>query len=61
MALLSSAGRLPPFQVDVGLNVKGNSHGIKEGWFNWPLDYDPRWLLECDGFEAKEHDEHIQG
>jgi hypothetical protein len=38
----------------IGINVKGNAHGIKMGWFNHPLEFDPRWLEECDGFEAKE-------
>ncbi len=33
------------------LNIKGNEHGIKSGWFNWPIDFDPLWLENCDGFE----------
>lgn len=36
------------------LNIKGNPHGIKNGWFNWPYNFDPVWLEECDGFEPKE-------
>ncbi len=36
------------------LNVTGNAHGIREGWFNWPYNYDPTWLKSCDGFEVKE-------
>jgi hypothetical protein len=31
--------------------VKGHLHGIKKGWFSWPNNYDPVWLLECDGFD----------
>lgn len=34
--------------------VIGDSHGIRMGWFFWPLNYDPTWLKSCDGFEAKE-------
>jgi hypothetical protein len=30
--------------------VIGNPHGIKHGWFNWPLNFDPTWLISCDGF-----------
>lgn len=30
--------------------VKGNPHGIRSGWFLWPLNFDPTWLEECDGF-----------
>ena len=36
------------------LNVKGNLQGIRNGWFMWPADFDPTWLLTCDGFEKKE-------
>lgn len=38
------------------LNIKGNTHGIKSGWFIWPLDFDPVWLENCDGFKMKEGD-----
>lgn len=31
--------------------VKGNEHGIKSGWFWWPRNFDPVWLVGCDGFE----------
>lgn len=38
--------------VDVaGVRVSGNHHGIRSGWFSWPVDYDPAWLTECTGFE----------
>lgn len=33
--------------------VKGNEHGIKSGWFNYPFNFDPVWLEKCDGFEGK--------
>lgn len=26
--------------------VEGNPYGIKNGWCNWPLDFDPVWI-EC--------------
>jgi len=32
------------------LNIKGDEHGIRNGWFYWPVNYDPRWLINCDGF-----------
>jgi hypothetical protein len=34
--------------------VKGVEHGVKSGWFMWPFNFDPVWLISCDGFEAKE-------
>lgn len=33
-------------------NVSGSAHGIRNGWFMWPLNYDPVWLESCDMFEA---------
>ena len=36
------------------LNIKGDEHGIKRGWFSWPSNYDPVWLLNCDGFEQRD-------
>lgn len=36
------------------LNIVGNPHGVKSGWFMWPLNFDPVWLENCDGFEPKE-------
>ncbi len=36
------------------LNIKGNPHGVKHGWFYWPMNFDPVWLENCDGFEQKE-------
>lgn len=35
------------------LNIKGNPHGIRSGWFMWPANFDPTWLENCDGFKAK--------
>jgi hypothetical protein len=35
------------------VNVRGAIHGVRNGWFCWPFDFDPVWLESCDGFEAK--------
>lgn len=35
-------------------NVVGDETGINGGWFFWPFNFDPQWLLKCDGFKAKE-------
>ncbi len=48
MALLGEA----PIQLD-SLGVTGDDHGRAHGWFNWPWNFDPRWLNTCDGFKAK--------
>ena len=36
------------------LGIAGSAHGIKEGWFNWPYNFDPTWLDNCDGFRPAE-------
>ena len=33
------------------LKAIGNPHGIKSGWFMWPMNFDPIWLDLCNGFE----------
>jgi hypothetical protein len=33
--------------------VTGNAHGMKMGWFYWPVNFDPTWLKSCDGFAPK--------
>ena len=53
MALLASVGRIYPV-VDLAgatiLGIEANPHGIRKGWFNWPYNFDPVWLVSCDGF-----------
>jgi len=41
-------------QNGVKLTIKGHPHGIKNGWFFWPVNFDPIWLENCDGFQSKE-------
>lgn len=52
-AIFAGVGRAAPVQAECGLNVKGHPAGIRRGWFNWPYNFDPVWLLSCDGFEEK--------
>lgn len=55
MAVFASVGRAPQMAVSTKqLNIVGDEHGIKKGWFNFPWNFDPRWLRNCDGFEPKE-------
>ena len=46
-----SGGKMPPMKT--GLKVKGSEQGISGGWFNHPLNFDPVWLEECDGFKKE--------
>jgi len=40
-----------PDEVSKALGVVGTEAGIREGWFNWPFNFDPLWLESCNGFE----------
>lgn len=56
MATFASVGRVDPVGDADGaekLDIKANPHGVRMGWFNWPYNFDPTWLEECSGFEAK--------
>lgn len=36
------------------LNIRAERNGVVNGWFFWPVNFDPVWLLNCDGFKEKE-------
>ena len=38
------------------LNIQANPHGVTSGWFAWPMNFDPVWLENCDGFKSKDKD-----
>ena len=35
------------------LKIVGDPRGIKKGWFLWPANFDPVWLLSCEGIESR--------
>jgi len=37
--------------------VSGVPHGVRSGWFMWPFNFDPVWLVSCDGFSPKQSKE----
>ena len=41
---------------NVQASVEGDAHGIRSGWFMWPFNFDPVWLVSCDGFSDKPED-----
>ena len=56
LAILASVGRGGP-AIGPGadeLAITADAHGLANGWFNWPYNFDPTWLGNCDGFTAKE-------
>lgn len=32
------------------LNIEAVPHAVSAGWFAWPVNYDPVWLTNCDGY-----------
>lgn len=41
--------------ADPDLNMKGDIHGILNGWFMYPLCFDPAWMeVECSNFKHKD-------
>ena len=36
------------------LNILVDGYAFKRGWADWPVNFDPRWVINCDGFEQKE-------
>ncbi len=47
-------GRAPPIQIRRDeLHIVGHPHGIAHGWFQWPYNFDPLWLENCDGYHPK--------
>ena len=34
--------------------ITADAHGIRQGWFYWPVNFDPIWLIICEGFTKKE-------
>jgi hypothetical protein len=39
--------------------VEGDPHGIRMNWFLWPVNFDPVWLKECNGFSDKPEDRKL--
>lgn len=54
LGALASGRRIPVTRaVDTPqLNVRGNPAGIRGGWFNFPFNFDPVWLENCDGYQV---------
>ena len=46
----AASGQPPAGSKELGITAM--PHGISNGWFYWPYNFDPAWLLTCKGFEA---------
>jgi hypothetical protein len=62
LATLRSSQRGGPIEADTKeITVKGSAYGIANGWFMHPLNFDPVWLEECNGFQAKDQSNAVSG
>lgn len=52
MAMASAFGQGPESAARQ-LHIRGVELGIRRGWFVWPVNFDPTWLENCDGFTPK--------
>ena len=40
--------------ADPDIHMKGKAHGIRNGWFYYPLNFDPVWKDKlCDNFKSE--------
>ena len=51
--LLATLGMGKGANAVITLGIKAHPHGVRSGWFMWPSNFDPTWLLECNGFKEK--------
>ncbi len=40
--------------IQTALGITADRYGFSKGWFFWPANFDPVWLLSCKGFTPKE-------
>jgi len=31
--------------------VTASPFGLDHGWFDWPMNFDPTWLVTCDSYD----------
>ena len=49
LAALMGGGRMGPAKVD-GMPIEFHQQGIRGGWCDWPLNFDPVWV-DCKAHE----------
>jgi hypothetical protein len=51
MALVGDPDKIR--EAAIKLQIEADHHGVRSGWFMWPANFDPCWLINCDGFIEK--------
>ena len=36
------------------LEIQINEHGFNQGWAYWPMNFDPVWIDNCNGYKETE-------
>lgn len=54
LALIHWVLQTPAGAAHNALNITADQHGMTRGWFVWPVNFDPTWLLTCNGFTKKQ-------
>lgn len=52
---------LPVATAAAALRITAHEVGVARGWFLWPVDFDPVWLIHCDGFTPTTTQEGLGG
>lgn len=56
LSILASVGRIGP-NIDSKtahtMGIKLNPYGVRNGWANWPCNFDPIWVEQCNISEEK--------
>ena len=42
----------PMYELDLKVNEEYREYAIENGWVTWPFNFDPRWITNCNGYEA---------
>jgi hypothetical protein len=53
LAAMASAFHEGPESAMAELRIQAVPQGVRNGWFVWPVNFDPTWLEHCDGFTPK--------
>lgn len=41
------------FSSPEGVHIRASTHGVRSGWFMWPINFDPVWLQGCSEYVSK--------
>ena len=53
ISILLGAGRCSGPVPFPGIDITASRVGVEKGYFAWPFNFDPIWLVSCTGYELK--------